>query len=207
MSESWPRSGDAPRIYDVDANDPDSRLIDRSSMDADSMRQIGEIMAALHALRTAEERLSEASLAYMKLGRNDMRAIHFLIVTGNSGAIATPGQVAAHLSISTASTTKLLDRLERAGHITRSTHPDDRRAIALAVTPSTREAAIETVGRQQAKRFHAAARLTPSEREVVARFITDMARELDVSGEAWASGGGAAEPGDGADPASTGQEP
>lgn len=188
MSQPWPPTDDGPGLFDVEANDPDSRLIDRSHVDPESMRQIGEIMAALHALRDAEERLSEASLAYMKLGRNDMRAIHYLIVTANSGGIATPGQVAAHLKISTASTTKLLDRLERGGHITRSIHPEDRRAIALAVTPATREAAIQTVGRQQAKRFHAAARLTPQEREVVTRFITDMARELDVSSEAWATG-------------------
>lgn len=176
-----------PRLFDVEANDPESRIIDRSEMDQESMQQIGEIMAALGALRDAEDRLSEASLAYMKLGRNDMRALHFLIVTANSKKIATPGMLATHLKISTASTTKLLDRLERGGHITRSIHPEDRRAVALAITPDTHEAAMQTVGRQQAKRFHAAARLTSQEREVVARFINDMANELDVSTERWAT--------------------
>ncbi len=179
---------DVPGLYDVEVNDPDSRLVERSQMDDVSMRQIGEIMSALKALRDAEDLLTEASLTYMKLGRNDMRALHYLIVKANSGEIATPSMLAAHLKISTASTTKLLDRLERGGHITRSIHPDDRRAIALAITPQTREAAMSTVGRQQAKRFHAAARLTPKEREVVARFLRDMAGELDISNEAWATG-------------------
>lgn len=186
MSQNDPLSSTPGGLYDVDANDPRSRLIDRSSIDADSMRQIGGIMAAMGSLREAEERLAEASLAYMKLGRTDMRALHFLIVTLNSGVIVTPGALASHLKISTASTTKLLDRLEQGGHIKRSIHPKDRRAFAIEITPETHEAAMQTVGRQQAKRFHAAARLTEAEREVVTRFLTDMARELDFSGEAWA---------------------
>lgn len=177
-----------PAMYDVDANDPDSRLIDRSRLDSASMAQIGAIMAALGRLREAEERLAEASLAYMKLGRTDMRALHFMIVQANSGSIVTPGALAAHLKISTASTTKLLDRLERGGHVTRAIHPTDRRAFAIEITPETREAAMMTVGRQQAKRFHAAARLTADERAVVARFLDDMAQELDISDEDWARG-------------------
>ncbi|MHA3683473.1 MarR family winged helix-turn-helix transcriptional regulator [Leucobacter sp. HY1910] len=188
MSAPDPSQPPAVGLYDVGSNDPNSQLIDRTGIDPASMAQIGSIMQALGALRDAEEKLAEASLAYMKLGRTDMRALHYLIVTSNSGQVVTPGAIAAHLKISTASTTKLLDRLERGGHITRSIHPSDRRAFAIEITPETREAAMQTVGRQQAKRFHAAARLTGDEREVVARFLTDMARELDVSGEPWAEG-------------------
>lgn len=175
-------------IYGVDANDPESRLVDRSQIDSETMSQIARIMAAIGSLRDAEERLSEASQKYMKLGRTDMRALHFLIVMKNSGKIVTPGLMAAHLKISTASTTKLLDRLQRGEHITRSIHPLDRRAFAIDITPASHEAAMQTVGRQQAKRFNAAARLTADEREVVSRFLSDMASELDISREPWARG-------------------
>jgi len=147
------------------------------------------VMAALGRLREAEDRLSEASLRYMRLNRTDMRALHFLIVAMHSKTIVTPGALAAHLRISTASTTKLLDRLERGGHISRSAHPTDRRALAIAITPETHEAAMQTVGKQQARRFYAAARLTTQEREVVARFLSDMAGELDITGESWATEG------------------
>src|SRR5690606_24522689 len=119
------------------------------------VRQVGRVMAALAALREAEQRLAEASQRYMKLNRNDMRALHYLIAAKNRGVIATPGAIAEHLGISTASTTKLLDRLERGGHVTREPHPTDRRALAIAITPETHEAAVATVGRQHAKRFHA----------------------------------------------------
>lgn len=179
---------DPSGLYHVEHNDPTGRLIDRSGHDAESIADIGKLMAALGALREAEDRLSETSLKYMKLGVTDMRALHYLIVMSNRGEIITPGALATHLRISTASITKMLDRLERGGHVTREIHPQDRRTFAIQITADTREAAMQTVGRQQAKRFHAAARLTSEEREVVTRFLRDMASELDVSNEPWANG-------------------
>lgn len=173
-------------IYDVDVSDPHGELVDRGSLSAIEVQQISELMRALGALRDAEQKLSEASLRYMKLNQTDMRALHFLIACENSGAVATPGAISAHLGISTASTTKLLDRLERGGHITRSPHPSDRRALAIEITAITRRSAIETVGRQHARRFTAAARLTPAEREVVTRFLADMTAEIALGDEPWA---------------------
>jgi DNA-binding MarR family transcriptional regulator len=178
-----------PAIYDVDASDPDGELVDRTGMSRDDVVQIGALMNALAALRDAEQRLSEVSRRYMKLGQTDMRALHYLIVCGHQGIIATPGGIAQHLSISSASTTKLLDRLEQAGHIVRSPHPSDRRALTISITPETRDAARDTVGRQQSKRFYAAARLTPEEREVVIRFLRDMTQEITLGDEPWAQEG------------------
>ncbi len=173
-------------IYDVDVSDPDGELVDRAGMSEEEVRDISDLMQALGELRDAEQKLSEASLRYMKLNQTDMRALHFLIACENSGIIATPGAISTHLGISTASTTKLLDRLERGGHIIRSPHPSDRRALAIAITPPTRRSAIETVGRQHARRFIAAARLSSDEREVVRRFLMDMTKEIALGDEPWA---------------------
>lgn len=172
-------------IYDVESSDPESRLIDRSDMSAEEVQQIGRLMGALGRLRNAEDALTEASLRYMKLNRTDMRALHYLIAAKNRKEIATPGLLAAHLGISSASTTKLLDRLERADHIARRPHPTDRRALAITITDHTHEAAVNTVGRQHARRFHAAARLTAEEREAVIRFLDDMASEITSGTETW----------------------
>src|SRR5699024_7195648 len=79
------------------------------------------------------------------------------------------------LGISSASTTKLLDRLERGGHIERRPHPHDRRALALSVTERTREAAEATIGHEHARRFRIAASLDEAEREIVARFLNALA--------------------------------
>jgi len=174
-------------IYDVDVSDPRSELVDRSALSDADVKQISALMSALGGLRDAERKLSEASLRFMKLNQTDMRALHFLIACENTAVTATPGAIATHLAISTASTTKLLDRLERGGHITRAPHPSDRRALAIAITPTTRQSAMETVGRQQARRFTAAARLTPAERDTVTRFLTDMTTQIAVDDQAWAA--------------------
>ncbi|WP_295010434.1 MarR family winged helix-turn-helix transcriptional regulator [uncultured Microbacterium sp.] len=167
-------------VYDIEATDPSGVLLDRSGVDPGSLRQIAVLMTALAGLRDAEQRLAEASRAYMRLNETDMRALHYLIVCANRGVVATPGGISQHLGISTASTTKLLDRLQRGGHIMREPHPSDRRALAISIAEDTHRAAMETVGRQQARRFHAAARLTPDERDVVIRFLRDMTQELAI---------------------------
>ena len=57
--------------------------------------------------------------------------------------------------------------------------------MSLTVDPATREAAMSTMGRQQAGRFRAAAALSAQERDAVLRFLTDMAREISPQGAAW----------------------
>lgn len=178
-------SGSNMNVYSLSASDPNARLIDRQNFSPEDIAQIGELMAALAELRTAEQQLSAASQRYMKLGQTDMKALHFLIAAQHTKTIATPGAIATHLKISTASTTKLLDRLEAAGHIHRSPHPNDRRALAISITEETYEAAVETVGRKQAKRFNAAARLTRDERTVVIDFLRDMTREIAIQEGQW----------------------
>lgn len=174
-------------VYDVEASDPHEELVDRSGMSADDIAQITALMTAFGELRDAEQELSESSRRYMRLGATDMKALHYLIVCRHRDVLGTPGGIAEHLSISPAATTKLVDRLVRGGHVTRAPHPHDRRAVTISITPDTYASAMETVGRQQARRFHAAARLSPAEREVVIRFLTDtkaeISRGLDTGSE------------------------
>lgn len=188
MDKSDPREeAVSSRLYRVESNDPDSALIDRTGVSPEDLAEIGQVMAALGRLRDAEQRLTEASQRYMKLGRSDMRALHYLIVARHDGAVVTPSAIAKHLGISSASTTKLLDRLESAGHIVRSPHPSDRRALAITVTDETRDAAMHTIGRLHAKRFYSAARLGSGERAAVVRFLDDMTHQITLRDEAWAS--------------------
>lgn len=174
-------------LYDVNSGDPRSELVDRSGMAPEDVHQITRLMNALSGLRNKEKVLAEASEKYMQLNNQDMRALHFLIVANHRAEVVTPGMLGTHLEMSPASITKLLNRLEKAAHIIRKVHPVDRRAFSIEVTDETRASAMETVGRKQAKRFQAAARLSREERQVVIDFLEDMARELTLDGEDWAT--------------------
>jgi len=46
-----------------------------------------------------------------------------------------PGQLAEQLGLTTGAVTKLLDRLQQAGYVTRSADPADRRRIIVAADP------------------------------------------------------------------------
>ena len=171
-----------PHLFGIEASDPHQELIDRRGLSAQDIAQIDELMAALAHLRRAEQELPDASLRHMQLGQTDMRALHFLIVCENTGTLATPGAIAQTLGISTASTTKLLDRLEAAGHVRRGRHPSDRRALVITIEPATRAEAMRTVGAAHARRVDAARRLLPAEREVVTGFLRHMAELISVDG-------------------------
>lgn len=187
MPTSSEASEAAKSLYSVESSDPESELVDRSELSNADVAQINRMMAAMAALRQTEERITQASTRYMKLNKTDMRALHFLIVCRHRKQLATPSDIAEHLGITTASTTKLLDRLTNGGHITREPHPSDRRALVIRITEDTYRSAMDTVGRQQAKRFVVAARRTPEEREAIISFLEETARELDITGQEWAS--------------------
>lgn len=163
-----------PRVLD-----PEQEIVRRAGLDDGDVDQIVRVLEGLRNWREAERRMSEASRRYMKLGETDMRMLRFVIAAQNRAEIVTPGAIARHLGITSASTTKMLDRLTEAGHIRRLPHPSDRRSLSIEVTEETRRIAMETVGRDHARRFDAAARLNPQEREVVARFLDDLARTED----------------------------
>lgn len=162
-------------MHDPRLTDPTGELVDRHGMSEADVDQVVRVMNALRAWHEAADRMSAASRRYMRLNETDMRALRYLIAARNQGRVVTPGALSSYLGISTASTTKLLDRLEKGGHVVRSPHPTDRRALVVTVTEATRADARQSVGRQHARRFAVAAALTPKERDVVIRFLESLA--------------------------------
>jgi DNA-binding MarR family transcriptional regulator len=75
------------------------------------------------------------------------------------------------------STTTLLDRLERAGYITRSPDPRDRRKIVVRPTPLALRRTHEVYGPIAAEGAQALERFTPAELGVVLRYL-QISREL-----------------------------
>lgn len=173
----------ALHLHDPRVIDPSGRMVDLTGINDDELGQIVRVMDAMFRWREAEQRVSAASREYMKLGDNDMKALRYAIVMADKGEHVTARDIAEHLGISSAATTKLLDRLEEGGHIRRSQHPHDRRALTVVVNSSTRAAAESTVGREHARRFRVAAELSSAEREVVIRFLNALG---STSEQEWA---------------------
>lgn len=161
----------------------DSDLVDRSHLTEADIDQCVKVMDALRGWQEAARRLSEASKRFMKLNESDMRAIRMMIRAQQQGRVVTPKDIAREVGISSASTTKLVDRLVAGGHLVRAQHPSDRRTVCIEVTESTRASAHETIGRQHARRFAAAAAMPPEDREAVIRFLTALTEADEPQGE------------------------
>jgi len=158
-----------PRVID-----PRQELVRHDDLSEEELGQIVRLLGAMREWREADQRLSLESRTHMKLNETDMRALRFIIASANASVPVTAGALSDHLRISTASTTKLLDRLERAGHVVRRPHPTDRRAVVVEITPETQAEVRRTMGLQHARRFEVARSLSPSDRDTVIRFLQDL---------------------------------
>lgn len=178
MTESDERVPQSVRYFSSDSD-----LIDRRQLSDGELEQSVRVMESLHEWQEAARALSEASKRYMRLNESDMRAIRMIMRAQKQNQIVTPKDIAREVGISSASTTKLVDRLVAGGHLLRVPHPTDRRTMCIEVTEHTRQSAHDTIGRQHARRFAVAAALSAADRETVIRFLTDLADSDDPQGE------------------------
>ncbi|HWT34411.1 MAG TPA: MarR family transcriptional regulator, partial [Microbacterium sp.] len=99
------------------------------------------VRALLRAVRDfgdAHDRMNGALKHGMDLNLTDLATLRLLIMRAEQGRAVTPADISRHLRISTASTTKLLDRLTAAGHVARVKHPTDGRALVVELTDHAR---------------------------------------------------------------------
>ncbi|MGC0370478.1 MarR family winged helix-turn-helix transcriptional regulator [Microbacterium sp. SLBN-111] len=95
-------------------------------------------LESVRALSDALDRMNSEMKGDMDMNASDLATLRMLIIREQRGIMVSPHDVASHLRISTASTTKLLDRLEASGHLVRRPHPSDGRARVVVLTPKSR---------------------------------------------------------------------
>ncbi|MGY1838245.1 MULTISPECIES: MarR family winged helix-turn-helix transcriptional regulator [unclassified Modestobacter] len=113
------------------------------------------------------------------LNRTDVRALVAVMDAARSGQPITAGRLGEAVELASASTTALLDRLERAGHLRRVRDPDDGRRVVLEMSESAMAAGAEHFGGLQRDLAAAMAGYTDEELALVGRFLRDM---TDVAG-------------------------
>jgi DNA-binding MarR family transcriptional regulator len=118
-----------------------------------------DVMPTEHTAEAESARpgLGEASRAYqaavddfdrelarcLGINETDLRCMEILL---EELPEASPSQLAERLNLTTGSTTALLDRLEKAGHLARQAHPTDRRRTVVRATPDFRRTAYALMG-------------------------------------------------------------
>ncbi|WP_448641992.1 MarR family winged helix-turn-helix transcriptional regulator [Geodermatophilus sp. URMC 63] len=108
------------------------------------------------------------------LGRTDVRALVAIMDATRRGEPLTAGGLGAAVSLSSASVTALVDRLERAGHVLRVRDPADRRRVVLGMTPTAMAAGTAFFGELQRDLVAAMDGYSDADLAVVRRFLTEM---------------------------------
>jgi len=118
------------------------------------------------ALQSAVDALDEAVAAHLGVNRTDLRCLDILLRLGP----ATPGKLATALGLTTGSVTTMLDRLERLGHLSRSSDPTDRRKVLVTPSDSVVRAAGELYGPLADEGARELARYTTAELDLLIDF-------------------------------------
>lgn len=128
-----------------------------------------DLSMLVRALVMESNRFLDIFSAAHELHPTDMTALH-LIMSARSPM--TPGALAKALNLSASATTSVLDRLERAGHVSRDRSQDDRRRVELRVL-ATAATLTATFFQPLAREYTATWEdLSPADRQAVARFLT-----------------------------------
>jgi len=141
---------------------------------ADSAVTSTGVLEMLRRYREAEQAMRRRTRTSMGMGETDMIAVRHLLLAQRQNRDLTAGDLAGLLQISTASTTALIDRLERSGHARRERHPRDRRSTRVVATIATDDDVRATLGAMHRDMLAVADSLTPAEAAVVAWFLTGM---------------------------------
>ena len=147
--------------------------------DESSTRRAVEVLSAMRGYRVSEVAMRRRTREKMAMGETDLIAIQYLLRRQREGELVSAKDLAAHLSISSASTTVLIDRLVRSGHLVRKPHPSDRRGIVVEATVDSDQEVRETLQQMHRRMLEIAEDLDAREAEVVVNFLRRMGAAVD----------------------------
>ncbi|WP_400994224.1 MarR family winged helix-turn-helix transcriptional regulator [Agromyces sp. GXQ0307] len=139
-----------------------------------------DVLNLLRRYRAADQEMRRRTRDSMGMGETDLLALRYVLRAEREGEMLTPGMLAKLLDISTASTTVLIDRLERSGHLVRRPHPSDRRSLVVSSTTDSDAEVRATLGRMHQAMIGVADGLDQRDLGVVARFLAGMIEAMEL---------------------------
>lgn len=137
-----------------------------------------DVLNALRAYRTVESGLRRRLSRRLRINETDLAALRYLLSVWQRDQGASPKDLALALGISSASTTLVIDRLEKALFIRRRRHPVDRRAVILEPGEKATDEFRAAFDIEKRGVLAAADDLTSEETETVTRFLRNMERAI-----------------------------
>lgn len=137
------------------------------------------VMEAMRAYRAAEVAMRRRTQQAMDMGENELLVLRFLARARQHGESVTPAVLSRYLGITSASTTALLDRLEKSGHVTRAPNPADRRSVIVASSEKSDEEIRHTLSAMHERMMGVVRGMSAADRETVIGFMDAMRDAVD----------------------------
>lgn len=149
--------------------------------DDDARLRAVDVLNALRRWRTAENAAQRRARDSLGIGENAMTALRMLIEADKAGRTVNAKELATRLGITAASTSALVDRLVRTGHIVRIPDPTDRRGVLLSATGTAMHHAIEVLADLDHTAAEVAEKMPQDDMATVVDFLDDMAASADTT--------------------------
>lgn len=137
------------------------------------------VMEAMRAYRAAEVAMRRRTQQAMDMGENELLVLRFLARARQHGESVTPAVLSRYLGITSASTTALIDRLEKTGHVTRAPNPLDRRSVIIASSEKSDDEIRQTLSAMHERMMGVVRGMSATDRETVIGFLDAMRDAVD----------------------------
>ncbi|MCD2168752.1 MULTISPECIES: MarR family winged helix-turn-helix transcriptional regulator [Microbacterium] len=133
----------------------------------DRRRRAVDVLQAFRVYRAAEVAMRRRTRESMSMGENELLVLRYLLRAAGQNRQVSPSELTRYLGVSTASTTAIVDRLEKTGHVTRVPHPTDRRSIFIVATTESDDEVRATLGDMHARMMSAVVDMSPEDSAAV----------------------------------------
>jgi len=145
----------------------------------DSRVDAVDVLNALRRYRSAESAAQRRAREALGIGENALLALRVLLDAESEGRSVNAKELADRLEITPASTSALVDRLVRSGHVERHADPHDRRGVILTASGGSMRQVLRVIDQLDTRAIEVAEHLPQSEMTVVVGFLEEMARVVD----------------------------
>jgi DNA-binding MarR family transcriptional regulator len=137
------------------------------------------IIDALRRYGTGSTRLTQTFAAQHGLQQSDLQALVAIMAAEGADEPLTPGRLQKHLGLSSAGTTYVIDRLEKAGYVQRTQdHPRNRRMVQLRYTEQGMATAMDFFGPIGERTASIVSQFSAADQQVIHRFVTTIAEVM-----------------------------
>ncbi|MDM7886083.1 MULTISPECIES: MarR family winged helix-turn-helix transcriptional regulator [Curtobacterium] len=150
----------------------------------DSRVDAVDVLNALRRYRSAESAAQRRAREALGIGENALLALRVLLDAESDGRSVNAKELADRLEITPASTSALVDRLVRSGHVERHPDPHDRRGVILTASGGSMRQVLQVIDQLDTRAIEVAEHLPKSEMSVIVTFLEQMARVVDHEDDA-----------------------